>query len=242
MNEIILVSQVFLFYGALIGLYRFFGSKGVLAWSILAAIAMNIECLIQIHAFGMDMTGGNILFASTFLATDIISEMYGKKMAHHFVNINIATAVIFVIVSQSWLFFQPNSVDFIFPHVENIFRNVPRIMIASLVTYALVQKIDIWLYHLIWKKTTNLSNSRVSFLWLRNNGATLTSQFINAILFNFGAFYLMEPEFTAGYCFGISMATFVIYIVTTFMDTPFIYLARMMDQKKKIHEEIDEKL
>lgn len=225
MNELVLIFQVLLFFGGLVGMYRWLGFKGVMAWSILATVAANIECLIQINAFGLSMTGGNILFASTFLATDIISEMYGKKKANMMVNISIVTSVLFVIVSQTWLFFAPNDVDFAFPHVQGIFSSVPRIMIASLLTYAIVQKTDIWLYHLIWQITDKLSHDKKKFLWLRNTGATMISQFFNAILFNFGAFYLMTPGYTMGYCWKISMATFVVYIATTILDTPFIYMA-----------------
>ncbi len=217
-------------------MYRFFGRKGVMAWSILATVAANIECLIQIDAFGMSMTGGNILFASTFLATDIISETCGKKQANHLVNLNILVSVLFVLVSQSWLFFQPNSVDFAFPHVQRLFSNVPRIMIASLITYAVVQKVDIWLYHLIWNFTAERSQNNSRFLWIRNNVATIISQFLNSILFNFGAFYLMMPEYTASYCWTISMATFAVYVVTSLIDTPFIYAARTLAKRGKVRE------
>lgn len=232
MNEIVLIFQILLFFGGVVGMYRLFGSKGVMAWSILATVAANIECLVQIDAFGMSMTGGNILFASTFLATDIISEMYGKKEANAVVNISIVTSVLFVLISQTWLFFAPNAVDFAFPHVQGIFKSVPRVMIASLVTYAIVQKTDIWLYHLIWKLTAKACQSNDRFLWLRNTGATMISQFFNAILFNFGAFLMMTPEYTVGYCWKISMATFVIYVATTILDTPFIYLARHLGMNK----------
>ncbi len=114
-------------------MYRWYGAKGVMSWSILATIATNIECLIQIDALGMSMTGGNILFASTFLATDIISEMYGKQKANKLVNLSIITVVLFVVISQTWLFFQPNATDFALPHISSIFSNVPRVMIATLV-------------------------------------------------------------------------------------------------------------
>lgn len=234
MNELVLIAQVFLFYGGLIGMYRWLGRTGILAWSILATLAANIECLIQLNAFGMSMTGGNILFASTFLATDIVSEISGKKEASKMVTINIIISILFVVISQSWLLFQPNDVDFAFPHVRGIFTQVPRIMIASLVTYAVVQKIDIALYHVIWTFTTKRSKNSQKFLWLRNNLATIISQFINSILFNFGAFYALTEQYTAHYCWIISMATFTIYIITSFLDTPFIYLARHLTQKGKV--------
>lgn len=67
----------------------------------------NIEVLILVHAFGMEQTLGNILFASTFLVTDILSELAGKKEADKAVNIGILTSVSFMILAQLWLLYQP---------------------------------------------------------------------------------------------------------------------------------------
>ena len=58
-------------------------------FTAIATITANIEVLIMVDAFGMEQTLGNILFASTFLVTDIISEVDGKKAAQKAVNIGI---------------------------------------------------------------------------------------------------------------------------------------------------------
>ena len=50
-------------------------------FTVFATIAANIEVLLLVDAFGMEMTLGNILFATTFLVTDILSETEGKKAA-----------------------------------------------------------------------------------------------------------------------------------------------------------------
>ena len=70
MNEWLLAGQVVLAYGAVVAAWRFFGRAGLYAWSVLATVAANIEVIAQVRAFGMDMTLGNVLFASTFLVTD----------------------------------------------------------------------------------------------------------------------------------------------------------------------------
>ena len=51
---------------------------GMMAFTVFATIAANIEVMILVDAFGMEMTLGNILFATTFLVTDILSEVAGK--------------------------------------------------------------------------------------------------------------------------------------------------------------------
>ena len=65
--------------------------------------------------------------------------------------------------------------------MKTIFSNTPRIMIASMLVYAIVQEFDVWAYHKIWSFTEKRSNSKRDFLWLRNNGSTMVSQFLNAV-------------------------------------------------------------
>ena len=64
-NEILLIATVVVLYGAILLWYRLFGTNGLMAFNVLATIAANIEVLILVDAFGMEMTLGNILFAST---------------------------------------------------------------------------------------------------------------------------------------------------------------------------------
>ena len=78
-NEILLLVSLFLTFLTVVFLFWLFQEQGLYLWTVLATIAANIEVLIMVNAFGMEMTLGNILFASTFLVTDILSELYGKK-------------------------------------------------------------------------------------------------------------------------------------------------------------------
>ena len=87
----------------------------------------------MVKAFGMVMTLGNVLFASTFLITDIVSEVYGKKDAKRAVHIGITTSIVFIIFSQWWLLYTPDSTDFAMPAMQTIFSNTPRLMITSMV-------------------------------------------------------------------------------------------------------------
>ncbi len=221
MNELLLIGQLFAFYGMVILTYRLFGKPGLLCFTVLAIIAANIEVLVQIQAFGMNMTLGNIMFATTFLATDILSETGGKKWANYSVNISIFTSALFIIISQSWLYFAPNELDFAMPHLQSIFSNTPRLMITGLVVYAIVQKFDVWIYHKVWQ----LSGSNKQYLWLRNNASTMISQLLNSVLFTFGAFYGVFPT---SELFSIIIASYGIFVVTSLCDTPAVYLCRKM--------------
>lgn len=228
-NEILLIITVVLFYGGVLAFYRLFGLKGLYVWTAFATISANIEVLILVNAFGMEQTLGNVMFASSFLVTDIISENIGKKEANSAVNMGIAVLIAFVAVSQIWLLFTPSANDWAMESMKTIFSNTPRLMTASLVVYAISQRFDVWLYHKWWKITSEKSGNSKAFLWVRNNGSTLISQLVNAVLYNLAAF---AGTYDAKTLINIIIATYVIYIFTSLLDTPAVYIARKIAQKR----------
>lgn len=225
-NEALLLGGLLLVFTAVLVWFRLFGGRGLMAFTVLATIAANIEVLILVDAFGLEQTLGNTLFAATFLITDILSETRGKKAARQAVNIGIATSVTFILISQTWLLYTPNANDFAWPAIGQIFSSTPRLMLSSLVVYAVCQRFDVWMYHKIWEATQRKTGSKKPMLWLRNNGSTLLSQMINSFAFNFAAFWGVYDLKTL---VSISAAGYVIFIFTSLLDTPFVYLARKID-------------
>lgn len=230
-NEIVLVSSLLVTYSIVVLLLYLMREQGLYLWTIIATIAANIEVLLVVRAFGMEMTLGNILFASTFLVTDIASERYGKQTAQKTVRLGIITSVLFIVISQSWMLYIPAQTDWAAPAVREIFSNTPRMMLTSLLVYAFVQTLDVWLYHKWWDFTSRRFKDSHRFLWLRNNGSTLVSQLLNAVLFTFGAFWGM---YGIGTLLSIMVSSYVIFIVTSLADTPFVYLARKISDKSRV--------
>lgn len=228
-NEIILILSLLAIYTAVVLFYKFWGKSGLYCWTVIATISANIEVLILVDAFGMEQTLGNILFASTFLVTDILSETEGKEAAKKAVTLGIVTSVVFVLISQSWLLYLPNENDFAMPAIRSVFTNTPRLMISSIVVYAIVQMFDVWAYHAIWKKTEKYCKDSKRFLWLRNNGSTLVSQFFNTFLYTFAAFLFIYP---VGTLMNIVFSSYVIFVVTSLLDTPAVYAARWIKSEK----------
>lgn len=221
-NELVLVLSLLATFTAVLGFYKILGKSGLYVWIALATVLANIEVLLQIDAFGLEQTLGNILFASTFLCTDILSEVHGKEEGKLGVKTGILASIAFVLVTQSWFLYTPNDYDFAMAPIQEIFSNTPRLVVVSLLVYGLVQSFDVWFYHVIWEKTTAKFGNKKAGLWIRNNGSTIISQLINAILFTYGAFYgVMDSEILL----SITVATYVIYMVTSILDTPFVYLA-----------------
>ncbi|MBR4866580.1 MAG: queuosine precursor transporter, partial [Clostridia bacterium] len=81
------------------------------------------------------------------------------------------------------------------------------------------------LYHRWWSFTTRKIGDSGRFLWVRNNFSTLISQVVNTVIFTsvaFGGWY------SWGDMFSIMLSSYVIYVVTSLLDTPVVYLARRM--------------
>ncbi len=221
-NEILIILSVFVCFGGVLLAYRFLGLAGLMCFTVFATLTANIEVLIQVEAFGMVQTLGNVMFASTFLVTDIVSEVYGKKEARRTVLVGAAASAFFVIVSQIWIAFTPGPTDWAYDSVATLFSVVPRLMISSLVVYVICQQLDVTLYHFWWNITKKSGDDKKG-LWLRNNGSTLISQFFNAVLFNAFAFWgTISFETLMSYI----ISTYVIYVLTSLVDTPFLYMAR----------------
>lgn len=225
MNELLLVGSVVFIFGMALAAYRFFGATGLYCLSAVAMVLANIEALMLVDAFGLEQTLGNVLFAATFLITDILSECEGRKAASKAVWIGLFTSVFFLLLSQSWLLYTPSDGDWVSGAIETVFSNTPRMMLASLAVYLVSQLLDVWLYHAWWSFTEKRCGDRSRFLWLRNNGSTLVSQLVNTALFTLLAFWGTYDAATLGSIFASS---YLIYIVTSLLDTPVLYLARRM--------------
>ncbi len=223
MNELFLIITLLVSFGGTLVFLKAFGKGGLFAWIGICTILANIEVTIVVHAFGMDQTLGNTLFAATFLATDILSERYGKKDAGKGVLAGILTNLSFILLSFLWVHYIPARSDWASGFVKGLFSNTPRMLIASLIAYVISEAVDVVLYHAWWDLTEKKTGSRSKMLWFRNNCSTLISQLINIVIFNFGAFFSI---YSFRDLITITASCYVIYIATSLLDTPFIYLAR----------------
>ena len=228
MNELLLILSLVGLYGSVVLFYRLFGKLGLYCYSAVATVLANIEVLLLVNAFGMEMTLGNILFATTFIVTDILSETEGKRAAQKAVFLSVGCSVLFLLVSQSWLLYIPAAGDWAAPSFHAIFASTPRMLLSSLIVYAVTQMIDVWLYHFWWKLTERLSGDARRFLWVRNNGSTLISQLANTVLFSVFAFW---GTYDTPTLLSIILSSYVIFIVTSLIDTPVVYLARRIHDK-----------
>lgn len=229
-NELLLIGSVVVIYGAVLVAYRLFGKVGLYAMTVIATVLANIEVLMTVDAFGMEQTLGNVMFASTYLITDILSENEGKKSASRAVWLGVFSSVMMLIFTQYWLLYDMSANDWAGGHITAIFTSTPRLLLASFIGYVVSQRFDVWLYHRWWEFTTKKCGSSRRFLWLRNNGSTLISQVVNTVIFSTVAF---AGWYSTGTLLSIMLSSYIIYIFTSLLDTPAVYLARLMKERMK---------
>lgn len=213
-------------FGCILMAYRFFGKIGLYAWAPLAAVVANVQVLKLVELFGLTATLGNIVYASSFLVTDILSEIYGKKEAKKAVYLGLFALVVMTGLMNLALAFTPAADDFAQGSLATIFGFMPRIAGASLLAYFLSQTHDVWAFE-FWRNRF----PDIKFLWLRNNASTMVSQFIDSSLFTIIAFGGVYPT---GALVEIFWTTYLLKWVVGAADTPFIYLARRWFDQKKI--------
>lgn len=139
-------------------MYKFFGKSGLFAWVAISTILANIQVTKTIEIIGLTATLGNSLYASTFLATDILNEKYGKKDARKAVWLGFTSLLIMVIVMQAGLKFIPAESDIANDSLQTIFGLIPQIAIASMIAYLMSQHLDVVIFTAsakFFRKTAN---------------------------------------------------------------------------------------
>ncbi len=198
--------------------YRFWGKAGLYSWIALAAIVANIQVLKTVSLFGLTATLGNIVYATSFLATDILSENYGSRAAKQGVFLGFFILVASTLIMQVALLFRPDATDTVQEALKTIFSVLPRITAASLCAYLLSQWHDVWAYD-FWRRKFPLKKH----IWIRNNFSTFISQAIDSAVFVTLAFVGVFPP---GVLLEIFVSTYVLKWLVALGDTPFVYLAR----------------
>ncbi len=225
LNESLWILLLLVNFFTIIGIFKFFGRTGLFVWIGVTTILANIQVLKIIEIFGFVTALGNIIYSSTFLVTDILNELYGKKEAKKAVYIGFFTLIATTIIMTLCIYFIPHSSDIGHQSIKNIFSLMPRIALASLTAYFVSNNLDIWLFDLIKKRTKG------RYLWIRNNTSTLTSQLIDNAIFTLIAFTGVLPF---KIILEIFLTSYFLKFIITACDTPFLYLAKLLYKNEKI--------
>lgn len=187
---------------------------------ISALVMANIIGISKfVNILGLKIPVGVLPYPATFLATDLISELYGRKRANFVVFVGFV-ASIFIIVMVTLGQIAPTASITGDPGLyEGIYGYMIRGTLASMAAYLTAQFVDVQLFH-FWKRLT-----RGRHLWLRNNASTMTSQLVDSsavILFTFwGSMGALEMIQTIFY-------SYIFKFFAALLDTPLAYLGRYL--------------
>ena len=185
--------------------------------------------------FNFELSVGILPYPITFLITDIISEIYGRKKANQVVIAGIFASFFSmgIILIANYTSAIDNS-----PVTNELFSKVfglsPIAVLASMLAYLIAQFIDIRIFH-FWKRKTHGKH-----LWLRNNFSTFSSQFIDTLTvitllcsFQVLPWSLFNTLLISGFLFKILIAL---------LDTPILYFIVYLFKTRfnlKANEEIN---
>jgi len=191
----------------------------------------------DVEVFGtkfFEVSVGILPYPITFLITDLISEIYGKKRANQVVVIGVFASLFSLLIihvadavpATSW---SPVNNELF----GKVFGNTFVAVFASMMAYLLAQFVDIQIYH-FWKRRT-----KGKHLWLRNNFSTWLSQFVDtfSVLFLLCSFNVIPWESFK----GLLLSGFLFKVLVALLDTPLLYLAVHLF-RKRFNLKIDEEL
>ena len=191
----------------------------------------------SVRLFGsnlFELSVGILPYPITFLITDLISEIYGKKKANQVVTAGIFASffsIVILLIAQAVPAIPASPVDD--ATFDKVFALSPLAVLASMLAYLFAQYIDIRIYH-FWKNLT-----RGKMLWLRNNFSTFASQFIDT--FTVIVLLCSFDVLPWSLFWGLLVSGVLFKILVAALDTPLLYLLVFLFRKKfnlKENEEI----
>ncbi|WP_194766901.1 queuosine precursor transporter [Tamlana sp. I1] len=192
----------------------------------------------EIEIFGnslFEISVGVLPYPITFLITDLISEIYGKKRANDIVVVGIFASLFSLLIIKVASAVPATNWSYVNDDMFNtVFGNTSIAVFASMITYLFAQFIDIQIYH-FWKRLT-----RGKHLWLRNNFSTWFSQFIDTftIVLLLCSFDIIPWENFK----GLVISGFLFKALIALCDTPLLYIGVFLFRKRfnlKTNQEID---
>lgn len=191
-------------------------SQIILIW----LIGINTALLVAANAagakmialpFGLAASATVFPYALTFLMTDCISELYGRRAARLAVTIGFAGLLLSVLFFHIAMW-APPALFWTNQEAYQLTLGLSgRILLGGWSSYFVSQHLDVFLFHLIRRTTKG------KHLWLRNNASTLISQLVDTCIFILIAFGGVFPVIPA------IIGQYAIKVMIALADTPLVY-------------------
>lgn len=218
MNIVLGIISIIATFSIVVCMEKMFKKEGLYVWISIATIMANILVCKSIDILGLTASLGNVMFASIFLATDILSEKYDVKDSRKAVMLAIVSQIIFILATTLAVSYIPSETDLSHESMKTLFSINARVSISSIVMFGASNMLDIYLFEKLKKKFPKQ-------LWLRNNVSTIISNCLENYFFVFFAFVGI---YDYGTILSIATTTSILEIIIAICDTPFMYIAKKL--------------
>lgn len=214
MNEILFFIQTFLIVGFALGALKL-GQTALTAWVVVQALIANLFVLKQITLLGFDVTASDAFAIGSLLGLNFLQEYFSREEAQKATWICFFFMLFFVFASQLHLLYEPSSKDTTQSAFITILSPSPRLFLASVGVFFIVQQLDIRFFAFLKEKC-----SRCSFA-TRTGIALIVSQFLDTFLFSFAGLYGIVISIV-----NIILISFIVKLIVIFCFTSFIKWAK----------------
>lgn len=216
---------------------RLFGPAGMFVYIAIGVVGANIQVLkaVQYSLFSNPTALGTVLFASSYLCTDVLTEYYGRSMARRGILLGFAAMLLMTTMMMLAMGYRPmtpaeagDAMAWALPnhdHIVALFLPAPTLFVASMTSYLISQFNDV----MVFQKIRAATGTR--HMWLRAAGSTAISALVDNIIFNSLA-WMVFPWILGGTPLGLHALIFS-YIIGTYwirlcmalIEAPYIYVA-----------------
>jgi len=181
---------------------------------IMVTLASNVMAIKMTTIGSISFPAGVYAFPISFLVTDVINEVWGKKEAGFTIKLGFAASAAFTLFTTLAIWLPAADFWTMQPEYAAVLAAVPRITIAGLVAFVFSQNTDLW----IFDKLKKFHGGK--HLWIRNNVSTITAQLVDSLIFITIAFYGTMP---IAALFATVFSQWAVKLVLAALDTPFVY-------------------
>ncbi|MFA5250308.1 MAG: queuosine precursor transporter [Parachlamydiales bacterium] len=187
MNELVFCAHLVVNLVFLLGALKL-GRLALVLFFALEVVLANLLVLKQISFLGLSVTATDVYAVGAILALNLIQEYYGKEAAKKGVVLTFFALVLFLVMTQFQLFYQPAAADGAAEAYALILQKMPRLITFSVAVFLIVQKIDLEIYGYLQKKAQK-SGAKERFFFRRLFLAAFFSQTVDTVLFSFFALF-----------------------------------------------------
>jgi uncharacterized integral membrane protein (TIGR00697 family) len=208
-------------------MYRLFIALTLYITSLIAANTLGLK--IMPFPFGLHLSVGVFCFPVVFLMTDVVGEVYGKKIARMFVIAGFVSTALFILYSVMSLYAPwSESGLWVKDGYDQVFGISVRIAIASLVAFGVGEYQDVLAFFFLKGKL------EIKQFWLRSNLSNLWSQFFDSLIFMTVAFWGVYPTSTL---ISIIISWWLFKVAMGLAYTPLSYVGiYLLRDKNRPHE------